>query len=205
MNITPQKQFDTSLDSFKKVSLTIQEKEVMKKQIIETARNTELETRKSPAWIAGAKTALGIGALSFVIAGSVVYASADSDPGDTLYLVEVYVAEPLVGIAKISAQEKQEYQLELAQERIIEYETITEETESTAVEQELVQELFQEHILESQLLDEETIDSPVQEKQEEQLVEVLLEEFQEVIQSFESDEPQDDNYDFSVVTEELES
>ena len=160
MKIT-QKQFDKALENLKEVSLSGSVKEQIKQSIMspEPVASVKVISPYQSLLAKGKKTIVGA-SIVFVGLSGVAYGTTNSLPNDLLYPIKTEVVEPLVGLTKISVESKQEYQIELAKERIDELVGLTLEGELDAQTQEQIEKDFEEHIAkaESYPTDDESSD-----------------------------------------------
>jgi len=146
MNIN-KKQFDEGIEDFKKVGLSVSAKEQIKQLIMENSITSSMTTI-SPyqSMLTKGKKVVAGASIVFVGFSGVAFASASSLPSDVLYPVKTEIMEPLVGLTKLSVEAKQDYQIELALERLDELVGLEFEGELDSETQSEIEQDFKEHI-----------------------------------------------------------
>lgn len=133
----------------KKLRLDDAEKATVKSVLLQHAKESMLHDQQptlSPwsAWVMRGSVSIASFLLVFV---GVVYASQDSLPGESLYVMKVHVLEEMTALTKVSPEEKVAYDTLLMEKRLEELQQLLETEKAPEPETlEIVAEQIDEHI-----------------------------------------------------------
>ncbi len=118
-------------DQSKKVSLSENEKQIMKSEVLEFMKNNPMQGVNVgwSLWPIFQRPVLRyasmVAVLSLVIFSGVSLAANNSLPGDVLYPIKVGVNEKVLGLLQVSDESKAQYDIQLAETRLEEIEKVS--------------------------------------------------------------------------------